>query len=145
MGISGLIPFLENASKSVNMRDLQGSSVAVDSYCWLHRGIFACAEKLVRGEHTDVYLNYCMKFVEMLTSYNIKVIMVFDGRHLPAKAETERRRRESRQESKRLAKEYLRKNDMEKARSHMRRAVDVTHEMALRLIKSCRGNCVSSE
>ncbi|XP_073820750.1 exonuclease tos isoform X2 [Musca autumnalis] len=112
MGISGLIPFLEKASRPVNVRDLRGTSVAVDSYCWLHKGVFACAEKLI--------------------------IMVFDGNHLPAKAETERRRREARRESKKLAKEYLRMNDIEKARSHMRRAIDVTHEMALRLIKACR-------
>ncbi|XP_013111939.2 exonuclease 1 [Stomoxys calcitrans] len=138
MGISGLIPFLEKASKPVDIRELQGTSVAVDSYCWLHKGVFACAEKLVRGEDTDIYIQYCLKFVEMLKRHKIKVIMVFDGRHLPAKAETERKRREARQESKKLAKEYLRQNDIEKARSHMRRAVDVTHEMALRLIKACR-------
>ncbi|XP_075153874.1 exonuclease tos [Haematobia irritans] len=138
MGITGLIPFLEKASRPINIRDLQGTSVAVDSYCWLHKGVFACAEKLIRGEETDIYIQYCIKYVDMLTRNKIKVIMVFDGRHLPAKAETERRRREARQESKKLAKELLRKNEIEKARSHMRRAVDVTHVMALRLIKACR-------
>lgn len=30
----------------------------------------------------------------MLLSHNIKPILVFDGRHLPAKAETEAKRRE---------------------------------------------------
>ena len=35
-----------------------------------------------------------MKFVNMLLSYKIKPILVFDGRHLPAKAETEVKRRE---------------------------------------------------
>ncbi|XP_037822660.1 exonuclease 1 [Lucilia sericata] len=138
MGITGLIPFLEKASSSVNIRQLQGSSVAVDSYCWLHKGVFACAEKLIRGETTDIHIQYCLKYVDMLMRHKIKVIMVFDGRHLPAKAETERRRREARNESKELAKEYLRRNEIEKARSHMRRAVDVTHEMALQLIKECR-------
>uniref|UniRef100_A0A1A9UDX7 Exonuclease 1 n=1 Tax=Glossina austeni TaxID=7395 RepID=A0A1A9UDX7_GLOAU len=138
MGISGLIPFLEKASTPINIRKLSGSSVAVDSYCWLHKGVYTCAEKLIRGEETDLYLRYCLKYVDMLLNFEIKVIMVFDGRHLPAKAETEKKRREGREEAKKLAKEYLRCNEIDKARSHMRRAIDVTHEMASRLIKACR-------
>jgi exonuclease-1 len=35
-----------------------------------------------------------MKFVHMLLSHNIKPILVFDGRHLPAKAETELKRKQ---------------------------------------------------
>lgn len=45
----------------------------------------------------DVFLRhilYCLKYVNMLLSHNIKPILVFDGRHLPAKAETEAKRRE---------------------------------------------------
>ncbi|XP_017858173.1 PREDICTED: exonuclease 1 [Drosophila arizonae] len=138
MGITGLIPFLEKASAKVNLKDLRGSTVAVDSYCWLHKGVFSCAEKIVRGEDTDLYVQYCMKFVQMLMSYDIKVILVFDGQHLPAKALTEQRRRESRQQSQKRAKELLRLGRVEEARSQMRRGVDVTHEMALRLIQRCR-------
>lgn len=138
MGITGLIPFLEKASAKVHLKDLKGTTVAVDSYCWLHKGVFSCAEKIVRGEDTDLYVQYCMKFVQMLMSYDIKVILVFDGQHLPAKALTEQRRRESRQQSQKRAKELLRLGRVEEARSQMRRGVDVTHEMALRLIQRCR-------
>lgn len=53
MGISGLIPFLEKASKKGNISEFSGCAVAVDTYCWLHKGAFACAEKLARGEYTD--------------------------------------------------------------------------------------------
>lgn len=35
-----------------------------------------------------------MKFIRMLLKYNIKPILVFDGRHLPAKADTEAKRHE---------------------------------------------------
>lgn len=35
-----------------------------------------------------------MKFIKMLLKYDIKPILVFDGRHLPAKAETESKRHE---------------------------------------------------
>lgn len=138
MGISGLIPFIEQASTPINVKQLSGCRVAVDSYCWLHRGVYTCADKLIRGDDTDLYVHYCLRYVNMLLSRGIKIVMVFDGRHLPAKAETERRRRESRQEAKRLAKEHLRNNEIEKARSYMRRAVDVNHSMALKLMKACR-------
>ncbi|KAH8409433.1 hypothetical protein KR222_005041 [Zaprionus bogoriensis] len=138
MGIAGLIPFLEKASARVHLKDIRGSTVAVDTYCWLHKGVFSCADKLARGEDTDLYVQYCLKYVQLLLSYNVKPILVFDGQHLPAKALTEQRRRESRQQSKKRAAELLRLGRVEEARSQMRRCVDVTHEMALRLIKECR-------
>ncbi|XP_026486952.2 exonuclease 1 [Vanessa tameamea] len=138
MGITGLIPFLEKASRKTNVSEFSGSSVAIDTYCWLHKGAFACAEKLVRGEETDVYVKYCLKYVAMLLSRNIKPILVFDGRHLPAKAMTESKRRESRHTSKKRAAELLSLGKIEEARSFIRRSVDITHSMALALIKECR-------
>lgn len=44
--------------------------------------------------HLFRHIMYCMKYVNMLLQNNIKPILVFDGRHLPAKAETEAKRRE---------------------------------------------------
>lgn len=55
MGISGLLPFLRKSSKPCNILAFKGQTVAVDSYCWLHKGAFACAEKLALGEPTDMY------------------------------------------------------------------------------------------
>ncbi|XP_065079181.1 exonuclease 1 isoform X2 [Ochlerotatus camptorhynchus] len=138
MGITGLIPFLEKASGRFHLRDFRGQCVAIDSYCWLHKGAFACADKLARGEPTDVHIQYCLKYVNMLLSYDIKPILVFDGRHLPAKAMTEAKRRESRDSSKKRAAELLRLGKTEEAKSHLRRCVDITHEMALQLIQECR-------
>ncbi|EDS31270.1 exonuclease [Culex quinquefasciatus] len=138
MGITGLIPFLEKASRKCHLRDLRGQCVAIDSYCWLHKGAFACAEKLVRGEATDVHIQYCLKFVNLLLANEIKPILVFDGRHLPAKAGTEAKRRESRDSSKKRAAELLRMGKVEEAKSFLRRCVDITHSMALELIKECR-------
>ncbi|KAJ0178467.1 hypothetical protein K1T71_006290 [Dendrolimus kikuchii] len=138
MGITGLIPFLEKASRKVNVNEFSGCTVAIDSYCWLHKGAFSCADKLVRGEETDAHIKYCLKYVTMLLSKNIKPILVFDGRHLPAKAMTESKRRESRDISKKRAAELLSLGKVEEARSYMRRSVDITHTMALALIKECR-------
>jgi exonuclease-1 len=57
---------------------------------------------LVRGENTDGYVKYVMKLVDMLLYYNIKPILVFDGRNLPSKAQTEATRRENREKHRKM-------------------------------------------
>lgn len=52
MGITGLLPFLQESSRNIHIEELRGLTVAIDSYGWLHKGAFGCAEKLVRGEAT---------------------------------------------------------------------------------------------
>ncbi|XP_022830441.1 exonuclease 1 [Spodoptera litura] len=138
MGITGLLPFIDKASRRTNISEFSGCTVAIDSYCWLHKGTYSCADKLIRGEQTDMHIRYCMKYVTMLLSHNIKPILVFDGRHLPAKAMTESKRRESRDISKKRAAELLSLGQTEEARKFMRRGVDITHSMALSLIQECR-------
>ncbi|KAG8042163.1 hypothetical protein G9C98_000154 [Cotesia typhae] len=131
MGITGLLPFLDKSSKRGNISQFSGGTVAVDTYCWLHKGVFTCAEKLALGEPTDGYVQYCLKFVQMLLANRIKPILVFDGCYLPAKAETEIKRRESRETNKRRAAELMRMGRNAEGKAILRRSVDVTHEMAL--------------
>uniref|UniRef100_A0A182NGF0 Exonuclease 1 n=1 Tax=Anopheles dirus TaxID=7168 RepID=A0A182NGF0_9DIPT len=142
MGITGLLPFLEKASSACHLRELRGKCVAIDTYCWLHRGAFGCAERLARGEPTDFHIQYCLKYVQLLLSYNIKPILVFDGQHLPAKAATEAKRRENRENARRRGAELLREGRIDEARSFLRRCVDITHEMAHQLIQACRARDV---
>lgn len=60
MGITGLLPFLKKIHVPVNVAKFEGCTVAIDAYCWLHKGAFSCAEKLALGEPTEQYgyLNY---------------------------------------------------------------------------------------
>lgn len=53
MGISGLLQFIRDASEPISIVKYKGLTVAVDTYCWLHKGAFSCAEKLAKGEATD--------------------------------------------------------------------------------------------
>ncbi len=53
MGITGLLPFLKDASTNVNIKQFQGQTVAVDTYCWIYRGAFSCAEELAMGIKAD--------------------------------------------------------------------------------------------
>ncbi|KYN37810.1 Exonuclease 1 [Trachymyrmex septentrionalis] len=138
MGITGLLPFLEKSSRKTNIKEFSGGTVAIDSYCWLHKGAFSCAEKLMMGETTDAYVVYCMKYINMLLKYKIKPILVFDGQRLPAKEQTEIKRRKARELNRRKAIELIQMGQVTEGTNLLRRAVDITHTIALELIKQCQ-------
>ncbi|XP_063048024.1 exonuclease 1 isoform X2 [Engraulis encrasicolus] len=138
MGIQGLLQFIKDASEPIHVKKYKGQTVAVDTYCWLHKGAFACAEKLAKGEPTDQYVTYCMKFVDMLLSFGVKPILVFDGCNLPSKQEVEKARRERRQANLLRGKQLLREGKLSEARECFTRCVNVTHSMAHEVIKAAR-------
>nr|XP_055028599.1 exonuclease 1 [Misgurnus anguillicaudatus]XP_055028600.1 exonuclease 1 [Misgurnus anguillicaudatus] len=138
MGIQGLLQFIKDASEPMNVKKYRGQTVAVDTYCWLHKGAFSCAEKLAKGEPTDQYVSYCMKFVEMLLSFGVKPILVFDGRNLPSKKEVEKTRRERRQANLQKGKQLLREGKLSEARDCFTRCVNITPSMAHDVIKAAR-------
>ncbi|KAB7504477.1 Exonuclease 1 [Armadillidium nasatum] len=144
MGIQGLLPFLKKSSRNIQLSEFRGKVAAVDVYCWLHKGAFSCAEKLVKGEPTDGYIIYVMKQVNLLLSHNIKPILVFDGCHLPAKEVTELKRRENRVKNRRKAKELLREGKIKEARECFQRCVDITSTMAHEVIKACRARNIDT-
>ncbi|XP_057583915.1 exonuclease 1 isoform X2 [Hippopotamus amphibius kiboko] len=142
MGIHGLLQFIKEASEPIHMRKYKGQAVAVDTYCWLHKGAVACAEKLAKGEPTDKYVIFCMKFVNMLLSYGIKPILVFDGCTLPSKKEVEKSRRERRQANLLKGKQLLREGKVSEARECFTRSINITHAMAHSVIKAARSQGV---
>ncbi|XP_060571925.1 exonuclease 1-like [Ruditapes philippinarum] len=138
MGIQGLLPFLKKIHEPVNVAQFAGCTVAIDAYCWLHKGAFSCAEKLALGEKTDQYVYYCMKYINYMLSKNIKPVMVFDGCHLPSKKNVEKSRREKRELNKKKAAQFLREGKRAEARECLQRCIDITPEMALELMNTCR-------
>ncbi|XP_043341703.1 exonuclease 1 isoform X2 [Cervus elaphus] len=142
MGIHGLLQFIKEASEPVHIRKYKGQVVAVDTYCWLHKGAVACAEKLAKGEPTDKYVGFCMKFVNMLLSHGIKPILVFDGCTLPSKKEVEKSRRERRQANLLKGKQLLREGKVSEARECFTRSINITHTMAHSVIKAARSQGV---
>ncbi|XP_021946238.1 exonuclease 1 isoform X2 [Folsomia candida] len=138
MGITGLLPLLKKASGSCNIRKFSGCTVAIDAYCWLHKGAFGCAAQLGKGEQTTAYISYCVKYINVLLSHNIRPIVVLDGQNLPSKAGTEKKRREKREENRKNAKEFLRKGMNKEAWECFTRCVDITPAMARAFIKVLR-------
>ncbi|NWH77566.1 EXO1 Exonuclease, partial [Piaya cayana] len=142
MGIQGLLQFIKEAAEPAHVKKYKGQTVAVDTYCWLHKGAYACAEKLARGEPTDLYVAFCMKLVDMLLSFGIKPILVFDGCTLPSKKEVEKARREKRQANLLKGKQLLQEGKLSEARECFGRSVNITHVMAHEVIKAARARAV---
>ncbi|XP_070806737.1 exonuclease 1 [Pituophis catenifer annectens] len=138
MGIQGLLQFIKEAAEPTHVKKYKGQVVAVDTYCWLHKGAYACADKLAKGEATDQYVVYCMKLVDMLLSFGVKPILVFDGCTLPSKKEVEKTRREKRQTNLLKGKQLLREGKLSEARECFARSINVTHAMACEVIKAAR-------
>lgn len=138
MGIQGLIPFLQQSAQSTNVKNFAGSTVAIDAYCWLYKGAFFCADKLAKGESTNTYVLYCIKRLNMLRNFGVKPIMVFDGKCLPSKSETEAKRRQTREKNRNQAKIFLQEGNLDKAKECFQRCLDVTPEMAQQVIVACK-------
>ncbi|CAH8448838.1 unnamed protein product [Schistosoma guineensis] len=138
MGIKGLLPFLKNASVPINLADFSGYVAAVDVYCWIHRSSYACASDLALGIPTDQYVRYVVKYINLMKSCNVKPILVFDGSDLPSKAETDSKRRETKELNRKKAAEYLMKGDKAAAQECFERSVFVTSEMAYEVLRAAR-------
>lgn len=79
-----------------------------------------------------------MKHVRLLLSHKIKPIMVFDGQGLPAKSETDSKRRESRKLAKKQGADFLALGKNEEAIKCFRASISITPEIALALRKECQ-------
>ncbi|OQR79983.1 exonuclease 1-like [Tropilaelaps mercedesae] len=138
MGVAGLLPLLKNASQPGHISDFKGSTAAVDGYCWLHRGAFSCAEKLVLGEKTDMHIRFCMKMIKTLQANGVRPVVVFDGKSLPSKAETNKKRSESKKENRAKARMLFADGQASEAKKVMRRCVEITPELAHQFIEELR-------
>lgn len=89
MGISGLLPFLKEASTNGNIKEFAGQTVAVDTYCWIYRGAFSCAEELALDKPTDgsviyqvhfkIILQTELRFVGMLDMFFVMLTDYWSG------------------------------------------------------------------
>jgi len=138
MGIKGLLPALNDIIHVSHLEAFRGKIVAVDTYAWLHRAVYACSLELCLGETTERHIEWCLQRLALLEAYDIKPVFVFDGERLPLKHNTEASRAASRQFNLQQGHAYLRAGNREMAIRHFQRAVDVTPQMARALQKRLR-------
>nr|QDO16197.1 exonuclease 1 [Lingulodinium polyedra] len=141
MGVSGLLKALGDVQREVHISEYRGLGVALDAYCFLHRGKYACAEALLAGKPTTAYVQPVLDVVELLRANGAEPFAVFDGGPLPAKREAEEVRRRARESAQWRAGALLRAGGggaQQQAAKFFSSAVDVTPEMASECVRRLR-------
>ncbi|KAF5475250.1 hypothetical protein F2P56_007078 [Juglans regia] len=143
MGIQGLLPLLKSIMAPIHVKELEGCSVAVDTYSWLHKGALSCSRELCKGLPTTRHIEYCMHRVNLLRHCGIKPILVFDGGLLPMKSEQENKRARVRKEN--LARGIEHESDGNSAAAYecYQKAVDISPLIAHELIQVLKQENVS--
>ncbi|RHZ89360.1 hypothetical protein Glove_16g90 [Diversispora epigaea] len=142
MGINYLLRSLKSIQTKISISKYAGKTVGVDAYGWLYKGIHTCISELVQNQPTTKYVDSCMRRVKMLQSFDVRPFLVFDGGSLPAKIQTEIKRREKRQEYRKLGQELYKEGRYDEALNTLAKTVDVTPEMAYNLIQALRAENV---
>eukprot|EP01047_Picozoa_sp_COSAG01_P040457 COSAG01_NODE_3408_length_6127_cov_61.919210_6_plen_584_part_00 len=96
MGVVGLLPLLQPVTRRVNVfAECRGKAVAVDASVWLHqvaRQYAGDAPQEVGGSPSEEYVQLVAKAfmhrVQTFSKHGIDVVIVYDGKPVPAKAET---------------------------------------------------------
>ncbi|CAN1283378.1 Exonuclease 1 [Linum perenne] len=143
MGIQGLLPLLKSTMLPIHIKDLQGCSVAIDTYSWLHKGALSCSTQLCKGLPTSSHIEYCMHRVNLLRHYGVKPVLVFDGGFLPMKLEQENKRARSRKENLARAIEHESNGNSTAAYECYQKAVDISPSIAHDLIQVLKQENVS--
>ena len=138
MGIKGLLPLLKAITHQTSLEELRGKAVAIDTLCWLHRGVYSCASQLALGQPSRAYVTFCEKMLDLLRHFGIIPYFVFDGANLPAKRGTETERRANRAEALKQGLAAHAAGDAAGAQTAFVRAVDVTPQMAFEFIRVLR-------
>ncbi|KAH9246983.1 hypothetical protein BASA81_015414 [Batrachochytrium salamandrivorans] len=136
MGIQGLLPELKAITQTTRLADLSGLTCGVDTYSWIHRGVFSCATDICLERETSAYIAYCNNLLSLLLYHQITPILVFDGHRLLAKQHTELEREAKRELGLRLGKQMMSEGREKDAHAAFSKAVDVTAEMARKVLQS---------
>ncbi|GMR41149.1 hypothetical protein PMAYCL1PPCAC_11344, partial [Pristionchus mayeri] len=137
-GIQNLLPFVAKSCRNGNISEFAGCSVAIDVSCLLHRGLFGCMEDRAVGIDNRAYIYYVKKYVDALIALNCHVIMVFDGRPLPAKKDTNAERSAKRKENMRQGGILLSQGKVEEAGNLFRQSTSITREVVETTIQHFR-------
>ncbi|XP_068642839.1 exonuclease 1 [Aristolochia californica] len=135
MGIHGLLPLLKSIMTPIDVKDLRGCTVAVDTYSWLHKGALSCSKELCTGQSTSRHIDYCMHRVNLLRHHGVKPILVFDGGLLPMKNDQEVKRLRTRKENLERAFEHESAGNFAAAYECYQKAVDISPAIAFELIQ----------
>ena len=135
MGIDGLHDALRR-SRLLRRRVLlyeryANKRIAVDVSDWLHWAKYHVLKETGRVPTADDIVEACCDRVDLLLEHQAIPVLVFDGAAVPAKAETDARRRAQRDEARQAAVELRAAGDLAAVNQKLTEALPVTHALAL--------------
>ena len=138
MGIQGLLLVLKQIQHRKHIKQYKGEKVAIDAFCWLHKGAYSCALELAKGLPTKKYVEYCLKRFDVILESGVIPIVVFDGGRLPMKRNTEAARGKSRQLHKNEGDKLWNTGNKEAAIRKYAGGISITSHMTFELIKALK-------
>lgn len=100
---------------------------------WLHRAVYSCGTFDI-----PTYTRYCTQLIESLLKYDIRPIVVFDGKSLPAKSITSDKRRLVREQYAEKAKEAERMGFYADAEKFFKKTILVSDDIVSAFIDVLR-------
>lgn len=145
MGITGLLPYVKKATRKVGsimassifsphslpfqgyINEFRGKTIAIDVSVLLHGG-------MIFGSRTgelvpSCHVRYVRKYVELFRALNCHVVLVFDGRRLPAKREIHEERQARREENQRKGEKLLAEGKVKQAHYHFQLSASITRDV----------------
>lgn len=144
MGVDNLLGFVDKATTNMTIKraGLPNSTAAIDASHWIYKACYACPEALYyRDKMHHVYsivTNYIDNYVQLLRSYNIKLVFVFDGMKLPAKRVTHKERAERKSEARKRVEKLLAAGNAREARKHMFSCVEIKFDIVQQVMSYCK-------
>ena len=135
MGINDLLKVVKECLLRTHISEFRGKVAAVDMMNWIYRGVYSCSAELNSGIEADLYLNFPLKMLSVLHSFNITIIAVFDGNEIAAKEKTDRMRKDEKNKNLQLANELHLAGNTDEARNLSRRAMKITGKIINTLIE----------
>lgn len=109
MGINNLLSSLKSIKSKVNINKYKNMKIGIDGYCYLYKGTFKETNNNSHNNSNNTsnnnsnYIAYFLELLSLLRNESIIPIVIFDGRLLPSKEITNKKRREIKQYNKNLA------------------------------------------
>ena len=102
MGINNLLLHLRSIISKVHLRKYKGKRIGIDGSCWLYKGSYFTSIETNNDLETKKYLLYFQQCLQLLLNEEIIPIVIFDGRFLPIKEITNKKRKEKKEKYKNL-------------------------------------------
>lgn len=135
MGIKGLWREVSPVCRAGHISQFRGLRVGVDTYCWLHRAVIACAVELAMDTPCEKYIGFMSSRVDLLLRYGVTPVLIFDGDAMPMKRGTDSERKARREQALREGRSLMEAGAVDDAARCFEKSLEVTTEIAYSVIQ----------